>query len=238
MGGVYFVTFGGPSPEYHNAVKRICGEAKQFQLFTRIFGYTDLYLKNDTEFWSRHGEFISSNSRGYGYWIWKSYLIKQQFAAMNDGDVIVYADAGCTLNVRGKARLLQYIDMCDRGIVSFQSPHIEKEWTKGDLSQYLGASQSDLSSGQFVGGIFLIRKSKSTVDLVDRWYDACCNYRLLDDSPSIVPNDPNFKENRHDQSIWSLLRKQYTGMVLSEETFFRDFLTDGILFPIWATRKI
>ena len=240
MSNVYFASFGGPSASYHSALQRICGEAKQFQLFTKIIGYTDIYLKNDTEFWSQHGEFVSSNSRGYGYWLWKSYLIKKLLTTINDGDVIVYADAGCTMNLQGKSRLLEYIDMCkthESGIVSFQLTHLEKCWTKGDISQYLGASQNDLSTGQLVGGIFILRKCKNTVDLVNKWYVTGSKYNLIDDSPSIVTNDPEFKENRHDQSIWSILRKQCDSVMLQDETYFLDWNRDGIKYPIWATRK-
>ena len=54
----YFVSFGGPNVEYHNALMRISTEAQQFGIFTKIFGYTDIRLKNDTEFWNTHGRFI------------------------------------------------------------------------------------------------------------------------------------------------------------------------------------
>ena len=240
MGNVYFASFGGPSASYHAALQRICGEANQFQIFTKIFGYTDIYLKNDNEFWSQHGGFLSSNPRGYGYWLWKSYLIKKLLTSINDGDVIVYADAGCSMNLQGKPRLLEYIDICkndESGIVSFQLTHLEKCWTKGDISNYLGASQNDLVTGQLVGGIFILRKCKAIVDLVNKWYETGSKYRLIDDSPSINPNDSEFKENRHDQSIWSILRKQHGSVILPDETYFLDWSSEGNKFPIWATRK-
>jgi hypothetical protein len=240
MSKIYFVSFGGPSPNYHRALQRICGEAKQFQLFTQILGYTDIYLKNDPEFWSQHGNFVSSNSRGYGYWLWKSYLIKKLLSNADDGDIIVYADAGCMMNLQGKARLLEYIEMCkthESGIVSFQLTHLEKCWTKGDISQYLGALQTDLSTGQLVGGIFVLRKCKNTVDVVNKWYETGSKYNLIDDSPSTEPNDPEFKENRHDQSIWSILRKQHGSVILPDETYFLDWNRDGIKYPLWAIRK-
>jgi hypothetical protein len=236
----YFVSFGGPSSNYHNAVKRICGEAKQFNIFTNIIGYTDIYLKNDAEFWSTHANFITNNPRGYGYWLWKSYILKKFLATINNGDIIVYADAGCTMNLQGKTRLMEYIEMCkthESGIVSFQMSHLEKCWTKGDILQHLSVSQNDISSGQLVGGIFLIRKCDGVVNVVDKWYETGSIYNLIDDSPSISPNSPEFKDNRHDQSIWSILRKQYGSLILSDETYFLDWSRDGSIYPFWATRK-
>lgn len=43
---------------------------------------------------------------------------------------------------------------------------------------------------------------------------------FIDDSPSVIPNDPNFIENRHDQSIFSLLAKLEGISLLSHEENF------------------
>ena len=236
----YFVSFGGPSANYHSALNRVCNEAIKFGLFTKIMGFTDIHLKNDLEFWNTHRIFIESNSRGYGYWLWKSYLVKTQLKRMNEGDVLVYADAGCTLNVNGKKRLIEYIDMCknhESGMVSFQLTHLEHNWTKNDIIQHLNASDDLVSSGQLVGGIFIIRKCARVNELVDKWYETCCSYNLLDDTPSLTPNHPTFVENRHDQSIWSILRKQHGSLIIPDETYFINWNADGIFFPLLATRK-
>ena len=241
MANVYFVSFGGPSAKYHAALRRVCSEAARFNLFTTIFGYTDIYLKNDSEFWNKHSRFITNNPRGYGYWLWKSHLCKRTLDKLNDGDVMIYADAGCTMNINGKTRLLEYIGICknhESGIVSFQMPHAEKCWTKGDISKRLSASPDDLSSGQLVGGIFLIRKCKHVVELVNKWYETCSLYELIDDTPSYIPNAVEFIENRHDQSIWSILRKQHGSFVLQDETYFANWSGDGAKYPFWATRMI
>ena len=235
----YFASFGGPSTEYHDALKRVCGEAGRIGLFTKIFGYTDVYLKNDAEFWDAHGQFVDSNKTGYGYWLWKSYLVKKTLQSMNEGDVLIYADAGCTINISGKSRLIEYIDMCkkhDSGIVSFQMSFIEHNWTKNDIFQHLNASNEDVLSGQFLATTFLIRKCKNVVKLVDKWYETCCVYSLLDDTPSTTPNYPMFVANRHDQSIWSILRKQHGSVILSDETSQENFKTNGTNFPLLATR--
>jgi hypothetical protein len=241
MANVYFVSFGGPSAKYHAALRRVCSEAARFNLFTTIFGYTDIYLKNDSEFWNKHSRFITNNPRGYGYWLWKSHLCKRTLDKLNDGDVMIYADAGCAMNINGKTRLLEYIGICknhESGIVSFQMPHVEKCWTKGDISKHLSASPDDLSSGQLVGGIFLIRKCKHVVELVNKWYETCSLYELIDDTPSYIPNAVEFIENRHDQSIWSILRKQHGSFVLPDETYFANWSSDGAKYPFWATRMI
>ena len=42
-----FITFGGPTSNFHNSVKRICNEAKNLEFFDTICGFTDIDLKND-----------------------------------------------------------------------------------------------------------------------------------------------------------------------------------------------
>jgi hypothetical protein len=236
----YFLTFGGPTHDYHKAAERICKEARTFQVFDEIIGRTDSYLKADTVFWKTHGHFIETNARGYGYWLWKSYLVKKQLETMKADDILLYADAGCVLNVRGKQKLLEYFDMVkmsEYGILSFQMPHIEHCYTKMDLIHYLNGFEH-MDTGQLVGGIFVLRKCPHTIALVNKWYEVCCNYDLLNDNPSKIPNHPKFKEARHDQSIWSLLRKEYGTLLLLEcETWFEKWTTDGVKYPIWAMRK-
>ena len=107
-----FITFGGPTNNYHQAVQRICNEASQFGCFDLIKGYTDIDLiKDHTEFWNTHKSFIELSTRGYGYWIWKPYLIKKQLESMNDNDILIYCDAGCTINKDGIGRFHEYIDI-------------------------------------------------------------------------------------------------------------------------------
>jgi len=241
MSQTLFLTFGGPSENYHNALNRICLEAEQIKIFDKIIGYTEKNLMNDKKFWNKHGNFITNNKRGYGYWLWKSYLTKKTMKKMNDNDILVYVDAGCTINSNGKKRLLEYFDIVNNskfGILSFNLGHLEKTWTKMDIINYFGAHDL-LETGQLVGGIFILRKCEHTINLVKKWYKSCCEYNLIDNSQSSIPNDSSFIENRHDQSIFSVIRKQLGTEIIWDETYFApDWNIYGNNFPIWATRKI
>ena len=237
MPGIFFLSFGGPTQSFHNAVKRICKEAEQFGVFDVITANTDIDLKNDPEFWNTHGQFVERNARGYGYWLWKSYIVKKQLALMQDGDILVYADAGCTLHVSGKPRLLEYIDLAKQhGIVGFQMCNKEYAYTKMDIFDALGAYNHG-DTGQINATSFIVQKRDLTVSLVDKWYTLSSNYTLLNDSPSKIPNHPSFKDNRHDQSIWSILRKQHINFTLQDETWFFAEGKNGPSYPIWASRS-
>ncbi len=235
----YFLTFGGPLPNYHNAVNRICIEAKNLRVFHEIIGKTDYDLKQDKEFWMLHGNFLENNKRGFGFWLWKSYLVKKQLENMNENDILVYCDSGCHLNPNGLLRLIEYFKMVntsDLGNISFQMENnLENTWTKMDTITELDGIDV-MNSGQLIATSFILKKCNHTIDLVNKWYNFCCNYHLIDDTPSINKNHSNFKDHRHDQSIFSIIRKKYGTIILNDETYFINWQKDGIKFPIWAIR--
>ena len=103
---IYFITFGGgynkshsrtSSDNYHRAVGRICKEAVSLNIFNKIYGITENYLLNG-EYWEKHGKFTLNNHRGFGYWLWKPYIINKLFEKLKDGDILIYADSGCVLH--------------------------------------------------------------------------------------------------------------------------------------------
>ncbi len=239
----WFITFGGPSESYHNAVTRICREAHAINIFDHVIGYTDKNLIEDTDFWNKHGDFLSSNPRGYGFWLWKSYLTQKTLQNLSENDILVYADAGCTINAEGIPRLLEYFDIVNTSEyanLSFKTEHLEKTWTKMDTFDYYETVNDErvYETEQLVGGIYVIRKCQHTIDIVNRWYNCCCNYNLIDDSPSKLPNDPSFHENRHDQSLFSVIRKKCgTEMTDFDESYFNnDWSGIAMKYPFWATR--
>ncbi len=234
---IFFISFGGPLENYHNAVKRICNEAKPFNIFDEIIQVTDIDLKNDANFWNQHKNFIENNKRGYGYWTWKPYIILKLLNNINDNDIIIYADAGCTLNINGKKRLLDYIDIVSNskyGMLTFQTNFKNIEYTKKDTIDYV-YKENNNNSNMLIATVLILKKCKHSQNIINEWYRICSNhYNLLDDSPSIQKNFDNFIEHRHDQSIFSLLCLKYKTESLDDETYPPNIKEN----PIWASRKI
>lgn len=230
-----FLTFGGNSPGYHKRVISLCNQANQMEFFTHIFGFTEKDLKCDPIFWNRHANFIENNARGYGYWLWKPYLIKVVLDQLNENDILVYADAGCTLNPQGLPRLNEYVQMLynsDFGIISFQMNYwLEIRWTKKLLIDYLDMNNSAyLNSGQCIATAIIFKKCAHSSEIVNQWYEIGSNYNLINDNTSAHENS-GFTEHRHDQSIYSLLVKKYGSIKIHDEIHSRN-----ISLPIWATK--
>ena len=237
---IYFVSFGSTN-KYIKSINRIRQQADNMNIFNKICVYTEKDF--DKKFLDKHSNFINNSKRGYGYWIWKSYFVKKTLDIMDDGDILIYADAGCTLINTPNAikRLNQYITLCnklDNANIGFQMCFPEKSYTKMDLFNKLDVNnETMLNSGQLVGGIFILKKCSKIVNLINEYYDLSQDYHLIDDSKSNINNHPDFIDHRHDQSLFSLLRKKLGTILIPDETWYPDFTDSKVLnFPILATR--
>lgn len=209
----FFITFGGPTPSaYNDAVSRICKQAIQCNFFDKIIAYSDIDLQNDDFFWKTHGQFITENKRGYGYWLWKPYIIKKTLALLNDGDYLMYLDCGCEINSKYKHHLDDYLKIIDsKLIISTAACSNDVIYTKKDLVHFLHMENDIqlLYSSHIQAGTVFMKKCDIIVKLYEEYFNVCGNYHLLDDSPSIEQNNCDFVEHRHDQSVFNLLVKRY-----------------------------
>jgi hypothetical protein len=198
-------------------------------------------LKADTAFGQKHGAFLEANAKGDGFWLWKPYLILKTLETLEDDDILVYADAGCTFNTNGVTRLKEYFTMVQEsptGMIAFGLGYPQYQWTKEDVFQAMDVPVENRGAEQYVAGIQVIRKCSQSLQFIRDWYRFAENYNLLSDEESVQPNHPDFKATRHDQGIFSVLVNKRGLPTLSDETyFFPDWETKGKDFPIWATRK-
>ena len=92
------LTFGAGNKRYNAAAYRFKAQLENLELFDEIIAITEKNLQEKEEFWLKHKNFIEKHKRGYGYWLWKPYIIMQQLENMGEGDVLFYADAGCEVD--------------------------------------------------------------------------------------------------------------------------------------------
>ena len=207
-----FITFGAGGEHYIQAGYRLLKQAYNTRLFHDYALYTNEYLESQPDFWEKHSTFIKNNPRGFGYWLWKPYIIQTAMSQMADGDVLMYLDCGCEIDVRKTEAIREFIYYAQTEpapiIGSFAFSEII--WTKQDLVERIGVNILEESNSiQYEAGILLIRVCEQTRKLVDEWYTIGCDYHYIDDSPSQSTDPPEFIEHRHDQSIFSLLAKKY-----------------------------
>jgi hypothetical protein len=227
------MTFGGGGQNFYDAGNRIKNELSAIHFFDNIVTYTDTDLKTDTKFWNMHREFIEHNKRGYGYWLWKPYLILKTMEQMQDNDILFYLDVGCevTSTEDTYSKLLDVANKCDScDILYTDTEHDTKSYTKMDLLEYLDMNTVPIKDSIMHQATYIvIKKNETTTKLMKDWYKISCNYHLLDDTPSSVSNDKTFIEHRHDQSIFSLLVNKYN--LVTPENILKNS------FPVLLSRK-
>ena len=257
MSDFWFLSFADTALDgrIRNPIARIRRQAESMGVFgdrIRIWNENDL----DADFRDKMKDHLIPGSRGYGYWCWKPQIILQLLREMKDGDVLLYTDAGCHLNPKGVQRLREYFDLAKKhGIVAFQSRRLNEtsqndfsqhfltdgEWCKGDLLDYFGVRNNDrvTKTGQLGGTVFLVRKDTESARFFEEFKDVfVSHFELCDDSASRSSNLPNFRENRHDQSVFSLLGKK--NGIFSLTSLEYDPMDGGddwscmLNYPIWA----
>jgi hypothetical protein len=205
----HFITFGAGGQNYIDAGNRLVGQAELTCKFDSVRLFTDIDLQGDLEFWSKHSEFILKNRRGYGYWIWKPYIVKKTMDGLVDGDVLLFLDAGCEIDNRFAKHFDNLFEIVKKDSIIGSQVCIERRWNKMDLIVELDALDNHFMDGlQRQSGTNMFYVCDKTRELVRRWYEVACNYHFIDDSPSVLPNFPDFREHRHDQSVFSLLTKK------------------------------
>lgn len=234
-----FISYG--DEKFTNSKIRIEKEAK-------LFGFTDIKIYSpddlDIEFKTKFSDILKMSRIG-GYGIWRPYIIKKSLETLLDGEYLIYLDAGCTININGMERFKEYLKMFEtskHGIISFQMPHLEKFYTTKQIFEYFKCSNDDkiINTGQYLDGILIMRKTPHLVDIINKWLN--CVY----ENPQMFTDQFNnqqeyyFIDNRHEQSVFSVLRKVYGSIVITQDETFDTVVPWGsqqsFKYPFWATR--
>jgi hypothetical protein len=211
MGRLIFLTFGAPYYIYSDAIKRIIKQAQEFNIFDEIIQENEVKLiDKHVDFWNKHGNFIKNNSRGFGYWLWKPYLINETLKKMNEDDILLYCDVGCELNKNGIENFNKLIEIVKiKKIIGFSAGSCDISHTKRDLSYQYNFNIRLLLVNHLQAGCLLIQKCKFIDMIIDEWYRTCEIYHNIDDSQSKILNFKNFMDHRHDQSVLNMILKKY-----------------------------
>ena len=234
---INFATYGYGGMNYENAKKRILIEANNFGVFDHMTGYGHEDLS--PEFSQKYCDILSLK-RGGGYWIWKCDVLKQEMSKMDEGDIIVYADAGCTFNTGGKKRFYEYIQMLKDspyGVFNFQLKNApEYSWTTKEIFDHfnidMNVDKHIVNCNQLMATVIILQKNTHSINWLDTYANTISkNKYLFTDIHNKQQPHPKFIDNRHDQSVCSIVSKLQGSVVISDETNGKKKDV-----PLWATR--
>lgn len=196
----YFITYGDEN--YTRSAQRLVAEARSLGIFDDVRTYGPADLPDDVK---RHP--LMCHARGGGYWYWKPCLLQACLRRMQEGDILVYADAGCSVQPSPEWDRF-FRDLRTKSVVAFRLGYRNKFYCRRSLLDYARTEQPHWGEYyQVMGGILLLKKSGASVRLVDDWR------QLMDEHPEFVTDVPAeerkyevpfFREHRHDQCVFNV----------------------------------
>ncbi|MFM1904999.1 MAG: hypothetical protein RLZZ440_2899 [Planctomycetota bacterium] len=178
--------------------------------------------------------------RGYGLWTWKPAVIGRALTSVPEGDLVVYCDAGCSLNAEGRPRLAEYLALAaghPSAALAFALDGTVGEWTKRAALAAFDRDRPEVRSLPMISATCLVLRNSAAVrDLVAAWAAGMADLTLVDDSPSRDGEHPEFRGHRHDQSIFTLLAHDRGLQAIPDETWWPGQWAARRTFPIHARR--
>ena len=187
-------------------------------------GFNVIYQMSDGDIdrnFRSENQGILKERRGVGYWLWKPYFVDRLIWTMSETDVLFYADAGSYF-VKRMDPIFEAIQKDSNGVLAFNMSggHTEKHWTKRDVFRTIGAETPDYTdTPQRMASFMVFRGTAFAKALVREYLNLCCNPHLVTDDTNVDGwVEPGFQDNRHDQSIWSVLTKKHRVATLPDPT--------------------
>ncbi len=191
----------------------------------------------DPEF-RKKNEHILSRPRGNGYWLWKPYFIERTLRLLQEGDYLVYCDAGIYYNAPVK-NLIRAMERQGDDMMAFAIDHMEYEYTKRDVFLALDADREEYArTHQRMAGTIVLKKTDRSVQIIREWLALAQQDNLITDAPNCLGKDnyEGFRDHRHDQSVWSLVSKKRNVRPYRDATQFG--LPCGLRPWLWKNRKL
>lgn len=160
--------------------------------------------------------------RGLGFWAWKPRIVLDMLtdntgglAHPEEGDILIYSDAG----VEFINNVNYIIDRMDQDIFLFGNNWEHAYWCKRSVIELIWPIRDEIRfkernqrtwerfGKQCQASVIFFKVSDYSKKFVAEWLKWCLwdSGRLIDDSPSLFSNHPEFQEHRHDQAILTTL---------------------------------
>lgn len=194
--------------KFEAAKNRFVNQAQDSGVFTKVIAYNPDLVPDEVKrmpTWQI--------KRGGGLWTWKPAVILQTINELKDGDIVVYADAGCSVYNTAEWRAIEKI-LSKYDIIAQRLYQRTDKWTRREVLEYFINT-----NGKYWPKLFqyeatvLLRVSDFSKKFVQEWLDFIISH------PGFVMDvkdeekhkqHPTFIENRHDQTIYSALIYKYS----------------------------
>lgn len=201
-----------------NYADKTFADAQRYNSYTaKRFGKVDQIIeygpeKIDSDFVKKNEEcFVVGNSQIGKYGLWRPLILEDAYSKIQMDDYLIYADSG-TYFVNDVHYLTNFMEVHQLNVLVFSIPFVEKDWTKRDVFIQLDADQEFVvNSNQRMSTCFVIRKSCEGNELIEQYKKIAIEHpELFTDQDNMLgkENYSGFIQNRHNQSVLSVLTKK------------------------------
>ncbi|GAA0559453.1 hypothetical protein [Chitinophaga japonensis] len=193
---------------FREARTRLNNSARQLGI-AHINSYDFEDIKQ-TPFYEENREILDIPT-GSGCWLWKPYIILETMRQVEEGDIVVYSDAGIELidSIEPLVRICKK----EQPVLLFANGNLPNSmWTKRDCFILMGCDHKKYWRGTQCDGAFaLFRKCAQSIAFLQEWLEYGKDKRIITDIPNTLgkKNLPDFIAHRRDQSILSLLAARH-----------------------------
>jgi hypothetical protein len=192
--------------------------------------YTESDIPQD--FIDKVGPEVWNATKGAGFMCWKPWIINDYLARINDGDNLIYIDAGCTINLtNGPARgkLMEYLQRVNNpancGMLRYELPQYKEcDYTNRYFWDYMVSRYPSIATTdyyqtpQIMSAVMFMRKCPWVADLFTEAVSIILDNPVLLSEKYTQPGEIH----RHDQSLLSVLYKMRGGdLVMPDNTYPR-----------------
>lgn len=212
------ITYG--DKKFEMSKNRFIQNAHAINIFDEIIAYSDKDLSEEL----KQSEIINEK-RGGGLWSWKPDVILTTLNKMEDGDILVYCDSGCTVYPCNEWNHI-WKSLENHDIIAQRIYQRTDKWTRKSIIEYFAQTNSKnwTKCYQHMATAIILKATPFTRAFVSEWKDVMISHPEMVKDVTIeekVNEAECFIENRHDQAFYSALTYKY----LNNPTYKNKILT-------------
>lgn len=183
--------------------KRFVQQAENIGIFDKVVAFSPEEVSTEIKTLPTWGI-----KRGGGLWTWKPDIILQTLNQFEDGDIVIYADAGCSVYPTKEWKKYKKI-LSKYDIVAQRIFQRTDHWTRRELlDAFLPSNGCNWPKlYQYQATVFM-RVSDFSKMFLYQWIELIKNHPVyvmdVTDEEKAFQH-PTFVENRHDQAVYSAL---------------------------------
>lgn len=230
----YIITYG--DEKCKSARMRFVQNALNLNIFDEVIGYSENDISSELQRSS-----IIKEKRGGGLWSWKPDIILTTLNNMEDGDYLVYCDAGCTV-YNAKEWNLYWKHLESHDIIAQRIYQRTDRWTRKNILEYFNLSNAKYWTKCYqYQATIILKATPFTRMFIREWRTLMIQHpeMVKDVTPEEKKHESSkLKENRHDQAIYSSLIYKYLNNEKTSKLIYTQWehLEDYDLFHRQAIR--